>query len=192
FEDRTTVPQTITLGYLRHQVLEVIRPPPQCFNCWKFGHFAYNCRFPTACKICGGRHNHEECNSTREKCTNCKQGHRATYTGCPRRKTYISTRRQVLQTQVAATTNTKPTTTQGKSVQPLENRYVQNNLTFAQALKTVRQEQKKPQMISTQNTNTQRDNVENSEPRTTLSHAPTSAPKRVYTQGNNKQMKKPN
>src|SRR5690606_12483149 len=28
FEDRTTVPQTITLGYLRHQVLEVIRPPP--------------------------------------------------------------------------------------------------------------------------------------------------------------------
>lgn len=45
----------------------------QCFNCWKYGHFAKNCKGEKpVCKKCAGDHKEKECRSGEVICANCK------------------------------------------------------------------------------------------------------------------------
>ncbi|XP_056646411.1 uncharacterized protein LOC130451426 [Diorhabda sublineata] len=45
----------------------------QCYNCWKFGHLAKECKKETpTCQICAGEHKATECNSRDICCANCK------------------------------------------------------------------------------------------------------------------------
>lgn len=45
----------------------------QCFNCWKFGHIAKDCKKtkPT-CQVCAGEHKVNDCQTNEECCVNCK------------------------------------------------------------------------------------------------------------------------
>lgn len=45
----------------------------QCFNCWKFGHIAKDCKNtkPT-CQVCAGEHQEKDCRSRNVCCVNCK------------------------------------------------------------------------------------------------------------------------
>lgn len=45
----------------------------QCFNCWKFGHLAKDCKKETpTCQNCAGEHKEKDCKSTIICCANCK------------------------------------------------------------------------------------------------------------------------
>lgn len=45
----------------------------QCYQCWKFGHFAKNCKkVESTCPRCSGKHRSNECTSDEEACVNCK------------------------------------------------------------------------------------------------------------------------
>lgn len=45
----------------------------QCFNCWKFGHLARNCKKETpTCQKCAGEHKEKDCQSNQVCCANCK------------------------------------------------------------------------------------------------------------------------
>ena len=49
----------------------------QCYKCWKFGHIAKNCGSNERCKVCGGDHHHDICESEKVMCSNCKLPHAA-------------------------------------------------------------------------------------------------------------------
>lgn len=45
----------------------------RCYNCWKYGHKAANCRHEgIVCPLCSQDHKSNECKSTSQECTNCK------------------------------------------------------------------------------------------------------------------------
>ena len=45
----------------------------QCYNCWKFGHLAKDCKRETpTCQKCAGEHKESECQSDLVCCANCK------------------------------------------------------------------------------------------------------------------------
>lgn len=43
----------------------------QCRNCWRYGHYRHSCRYPQACKVCGGDHDAAVCTTKSDKCVNC-------------------------------------------------------------------------------------------------------------------------
>ena len=45
-------------------------PIIQCQKCWKFGHYAANCKSTTKCHICYGNHEESQHIQTCTKCTN--------------------------------------------------------------------------------------------------------------------------
>ena len=88
-------------GTLHHT--EKYRPhPPQCYNCFRFGHIAALCKHAAACGICAGTHRTSECLCPSQppckdtsQCTHiarkcatprCSGAHRATDHSCPVRQ----------------------------------------------------------------------------------------------------------
>ena len=65
----------------------------QCMNCQRWGHIASRCNLGYRCVKCPTNHNPKECKINSENapvdkkelyCVNCdKQGHPASYKGCP-------------------------------------------------------------------------------------------------------------
>lgn len=70
----------------------------QCYNCYRFGHRARDCRNSETCGKCAGEHQTKNCQNNRVKCTNCSwhnslrknvnhkhdENHMATSFSCPR------------------------------------------------------------------------------------------------------------
>src|SRR5690606_31306072 len=74
------------------------------------------------------------------KCINCGDRHKANYHQCPVRLAYIKKHRQVLKKQVAITTQTQFPQHKNKPTQPLEQRYIDTKITYAQPLKEVKKD----------------------------------------------------
>ncbi|CAF0992945.1 unnamed protein product [Adineta steineri] len=66
--------------------------PCQCYKCFRYGHVAKYCKAENqVCSRCGTlNHKHENCpnNNQQPICCNCKGGHAATSTDCPKYKEY--------------------------------------------------------------------------------------------------------
>lgn len=54
----------------------------QCLNCGLFSHIAKHCRAKTICGKCSGDHRTDTCQSTTNKCSNCKGNHPSWATIC--------------------------------------------------------------------------------------------------------------
>jgi len=54
----------------------------QCLNCGLFNHIAKHCRAKTVCGKCSGGHRTDTCQSTVNKCSNCKGDHPSWATIC--------------------------------------------------------------------------------------------------------------
>lgn len=102
---------------------------PQCFKCQKLGHMAKNCWMEVKCVKCAQNHATKDCtlplNAPKDqlKCALCHGiGHPASYRGCPKHKEVTLAMKRT-QTQV-----TKP-------VAKSSSNYIQENVSFAAALK---------------------------------------------------------
>lgn len=61
--------QKLYVGWERISVREFLRTM-QCFNCWRYGHLARNCKNKQTCVKCSGEHDVKQCESTIYKCGN--------------------------------------------------------------------------------------------------------------------------
>ncbi|XP_013859124.1 uncharacterized protein LOC106514416, partial [Austrofundulus limnaeus] len=81
------LPDRIKIGFLSFPVRPYVPPPLRCFKCQRYGHVAEVCRGQQRCPKCGGNHKYEECvGNVQEKCCNCGGQHRVTFGGCEVRK----------------------------------------------------------------------------------------------------------
>lgn len=63
------------------KIRQYVEKVKQCYNCYRYGHFAQRCRDRTKiCVICGEQA-HGQCTKV-EKCINCEKQHRADYNRC--------------------------------------------------------------------------------------------------------------
>lgn len=83
----------INIGFNKCPVYEnfnVIR----CYKCWRFNHFASDCKEAVVCSRCAGSHSSRNCTEDSRKCTNClyvnsrfgrgfDAQHEATHKDCP-------------------------------------------------------------------------------------------------------------
>ncbi|KAG0720481.1 hypothetical protein GWK47_048433 [Chionoecetes opilio] len=90
--DRIWVPGN---GWRR--VRKYVELPPMCFNCCRYGHKAWRCRYDTVCRFCSGKHGSKDCAAKIQegvvippKCCNCGQAHNAGSTRCAKRPSLMS------------------------------------------------------------------------------------------------------
>lgn len=85
--DEEKMPSRVFLGAMSYVVRLFIPPPLRCFKCQKFGHVAAVCRGKQRCARCGGEHEYGGCEEgVKPKCCNCGGDHSAGYGGCQVRK----------------------------------------------------------------------------------------------------------
>ena len=82
--DRTRIPETINVGYMKQTVKQYYDRPMRCQKCWEYGHTKNRCVKNERCKICGQETPHETCWPAR--CVNCGLDHPADSTKCPKRE----------------------------------------------------------------------------------------------------------
>lgn len=116
--DLEDIPTEICLGYEMFEVKPYVPPVLRCYKCQGYGHISSSCRGKQRCPRCAGEHEFEQCrNLDRPKCVNCGSlGHSSAYLGCPYRK-------QVSKAQYIKVTQ---------------------KVSFAEALKNVREENRRP------------------------------------------------
>ncbi|KAG0719435.1 hypothetical protein GWK47_050479 [Chionoecetes opilio] len=90
--DRIWVPGN---GWRR--VRKYVELPPMCFNCCRYGHKAWRCRYDTVCRFCSGKHSSKDCAAKIQegvmippKCCNYGQAHNAGSTKCAKRPSLMS------------------------------------------------------------------------------------------------------
>ncbi|XP_077546624.1 uncharacterized protein LOC144159170 isoform X2 [Haemaphysalis longicornis] len=86
FRPDVTLPPEVDIDGHTFRVDEYLEPPLQCLNCMRFGHYARVCRAAPRCHRCAGPHRGKDCKSTVTRCCNCLEEHRATYSGCSKRR----------------------------------------------------------------------------------------------------------
>lgn len=90
---RGEVPQKLhVLGNGYRKVHKFIEQPIQCYNCSRWNHKAWSCRYEICCKFCGGKHHSSECAKKNKegetvslKCCNCGGPHSASSKLCVKR-----------------------------------------------------------------------------------------------------------
>ena len=83
------LPENVSLLYRRFPITPFVDKPWQCYKCQDFGHMASNCPNKDRCVVCAGNHNVRDCNireNERKKCVNCGENHTANYGGCAKMK----------------------------------------------------------------------------------------------------------
>lgn len=80
------LPESIRFTYYRERVLPFIGKVRQCFNCWRFGHLAQNCKSQKRCGRCGNNHSEKDCEVADLKCIYCGGKHSANFMDCPENK----------------------------------------------------------------------------------------------------------
>lgn len=95
--DSKTLPEDVTVGYVRYKVYLYVERPTQCTLCRRLGHIAAACRFPSSCASCGKIHEGNDCTSAVPHCVNCGRGHTASSRHCPkwREEKYVAKYRRV-------------------------------------------------------------------------------------------------
>lgn len=86
FKPEVALPSRVHVGQYVFPVEEYLEAPMQCFNCMRFGHSSKICRASPRCRHCAGAHSYKDCKSTVTRCCNCLEEHRATYSGCSKRR----------------------------------------------------------------------------------------------------------
>ncbi|XP_041369636.1 uncharacterized protein LOC121383611 [Gigantopelta aegis] len=82
----STLPQSITAGYLNVPVEPFVLNPLRCFKCQKYGHGQNACRGKLTCARCG-QFDHDSKRSQQDLlCINCKGDHFTYSRECPRWK----------------------------------------------------------------------------------------------------------
>lgn len=83
------LPHRVCCGFSSYKVLLFFPEPLRCFNCQKYGHGTYTCRFRERCRICGDAYNSTDhsrfnrCSKT-HFCIHCRvQGHCSGAISCP-------------------------------------------------------------------------------------------------------------
>lgn len=85
--DRSTLPQSVTAGFLHCEVRQYIPNPRRCFKCQRYGHSTTSCRGRLTCPKCAAYdHTSENCTSDELKCPNCEQPHAAYSRKCEKFK----------------------------------------------------------------------------------------------------------
>src|SRR5699024_10068180 len=103
------LPEEVTIGKRKLRVFEFVAPPPQCFNCQRFGHLARDCRSKVRCRKCAGNHNNKRCKSTTSTCANCSGQHWSSFKQCPARLETIKRKRDAVLHRAPPTKTTKTT-----------------------------------------------------------------------------------
>ena len=79
-----SVPQYLTMGYLKVKVEKYYPTPLRCFNCQRFGHHRAACKHEAVCALCGMTSHGDSACTTPKSCINCKGNHAAYEKACPR------------------------------------------------------------------------------------------------------------
>ena len=87
------IPNKVDLGIWGKFATAPFTPSPlRCRNCQRFGHHKSRCTKPQRCGVCSGRHPSEVCiqkhqqgETTRARCPNCRRNHHAWNPNCPKR-----------------------------------------------------------------------------------------------------------
>lgn len=77
----TSLPPYLTVYGCQFKVEPYVFPVTQCSTCWKFGHMKRFCPHKIKCPKCGGEH--ENCDTSKFHCLNCKGEHLAIDKKCP-------------------------------------------------------------------------------------------------------------
>jgi len=65
------------------EILNNVKRPLRCYNCWRLGHMSNVCKNSKLCKNCGETgHLSADCNNLR-KCVNCREDHSSDSISCP-------------------------------------------------------------------------------------------------------------
>ena len=82
--DSTTLPEKISIGWLRKEARVFIPNPLRCFKCQRFGHGSSSCRQTARCQKCGeAPHEDTECTSAKS-CLSCgSSDHLVSSSQCP-------------------------------------------------------------------------------------------------------------
>jgi hypothetical protein len=104
------LPTHVFIGFRRCPVRPYTERAWQCFNCQEFGHNAAGCSRKKKCVICSGAHSYKECITKKNKCSNCGQGHTASYGGCK----YMRTEKMVQSIRAAQQMSYREAVTQVK------------------------------------------------------------------------------
>ena len=117
----SSLPKTITVGYLKVKVDPYIPNPIRCFKCQQYGHFNSVCKHSEVCAKCGkdDHTNSQECTNT-PNCVNCSGDHAANSRDCPKWQ-------------------------EEKSIQKLK---YENNISYPEAKRQLQASQAKPGTIS--------------------------------------------
>lgn len=81
-----TLPESVTVGYVRFKMYLYVEKPTQCMACGRLGHVAAACASPPSCIRCRKQHDEGECSARAPCCANCGRGHLSTSRRCPRWK----------------------------------------------------------------------------------------------------------
>jgi len=115
---RDLLPERTQIGFDNFRIRKYIPLPFRCTNCQRFGHGHKTCWRPKCCVRCSGNHEFADCTveikSEKVKCLNCNGNHSAAWSQCPKYQEV----RDTLKISV------------------------QKNLTYAEALQTVKVTQK--------------------------------------------------
>lgn len=85
--DTTTLPETVTAGYIICRVRPFVPNPRRCFRCQRFGHGSQVCRGKATCAKCGEPdHLSDNCTNDKVHCVNCKGDHPTYSRSCPQWK----------------------------------------------------------------------------------------------------------
>jgi len=86
YPESETLPESVSIGYLRFKVRPYIPQPIRCNQCQAYGHIAAYCRRQVRCVRCGKGHSLDACpikdDPTKAICVNCKGPHSAAFRGC--------------------------------------------------------------------------------------------------------------
>lgn len=77
------LPERVLLGYVSYPVRPFVPAPLRCFKCQRLGHVASVCKGERRCCRCGENHEYGQCGEGVEpKCCNCGGAHSAAFRGC--------------------------------------------------------------------------------------------------------------
>lgn len=57
------LPQYVAMSHVRYKVKPYVQKVVLCYNCWRYGHLASQCKSKLRCLKCGNNHNSNECDS---------------------------------------------------------------------------------------------------------------------------------
>ena len=79
---RSTLPDTVKLGWETVKVKPARPRPVRCYRCQLYGHMAADCKRTPVCPHCSGEHRGDECKNSK-KCPACSGSHSAYDPQCP-------------------------------------------------------------------------------------------------------------